>query len=55
MPVMAGILVELVGKALRAALAQMGETCEKVGVGLELTVILILAVAAHCPAVGVKV
>jgi hypothetical protein len=34
---------------------QIGDTCVNVGVVGELTVTVIVAVAAHCPAVGVNV
>ena len=34
---------------------QMGLICAKLGVTLELTVTVIVAVVAHCPELGVKV
>ena len=48
-------LVEVVGKGVKVAPAQMGATAVNVGVMLELTTIVIVAVVAHCPALGVKV
>ena len=48
-------LFEVVGNADKVAPEQIGATVVKVGVILELTVIVNVAVVAHCPAVGVKV
>ena len=47
--------VDVVGKAANVAPAQIGTTCVKVGVVLGVTVIVIVAVFAHNPTVGVKV
>jgi hypothetical protein len=49
------LLVEVVCKAEIVAPAQYGPTAENVGTMLALTVTDIVAVVAHCPAVGVKV
>ena len=46
---------EVVGKFASAAPEQMGATAVKVGGLLGFTVIVIVFVVAHCPAVGVKV
>jgi transcription antitermination factor NusG len=54
-PVIAGVLVELVGKALNVAPEQIGATALKVGVMFGFTVIVNVVVVAHCPAVGVNV
>jgi len=48
-------LFEVVGKAANVAPEQIGATALKVGVVLELTVIVNVAVVAHSPAVGVNV
>jgi hypothetical protein len=48
-------LFELVGKTDKLPPEHMGETAVKVGVTNGLTVIVIVAVVAHCPTVGVKV
>src|SRR6478735_471091 len=48
-------LVEVVGSGVKVAPAQIGATAVNVGVTFGLTVIVIVAVVAHCPAVGVKV
>jgi len=48
-------LVEVVGKAPKFAPEQIGATCENVGVDFGVTVMVIVAVFAHCPIVGVKV
>jgi hypothetical protein len=48
-------LIDVVGSAERAAPEQMGATAANVGVIFGLTVIVNVAVVAHCPAVGVKV
>jgi hypothetical protein len=48
-------LVEVVGKGDKLPPAQIGATALKVGVTFEFTVMLMVVVVAHCPAVGVKV
>jgi hypothetical protein len=48
-------LFEVVGKADKVAPEQIELTCVNVGVVFGLTVIVIVAVLAHCPAVGVNV
>ena len=48
-------LFEVVGKADKVAPEQIGVTAVNVGAILELTVIVNVAVVAHCPAVGVNV
>jgi hypothetical protein len=48
-------LVEVVGNADKVAPEQIGATAVNVGVIFGLTVIVNVAVVAHCPAVGVKV
>ena len=48
-------LVDVVGNADKVAPEQIGATALKVGVMFGLTVIVSVAVVAHCPAVGVKV
>ena len=48
-------LVEVVGNAVSVAPEQIGATAVNVGVTVGLTVIVKVAVVAHCPAVGVKV
>ena len=48
-------LFEVVGSGDKVAPEQIGATAINVGVTLGLTVIVIVAVVAHCPAVGVKV
>ena len=45
----------MVGKAVKVCPLQIGATAVKVGVTFGLTTIVIVAVVAHCPAVGVKV
>ena len=47
--------VEVVGKAAKVAPEQIGFITANVGTILELTVIVNVAVVAHCPAVGVNV
>jgi len=54
-PLMAGLLVELVGSADKVAPAQMGDTCVKVGTIFGFTTMVMVAVVAHCPALGVNV
>ena len=49
------LLLEVVGKAERLAPEQIGATAVNVGVTFELTVIVNVAVVAHCPASGVNV
>ena len=48
-------LVDVVGNADKVAPEQIGATALNVGVMFGLTVIINIAVVAHCPAVGVKV
>ena len=48
-------LLEVVGNGAITVPEQTGGRCVKVGVTVELTVMVIVAVVAHCPAVGVKV
>ena len=48
-------LFEVVGKGDKVAPEQTGATAVNVGVTFGLTVIVIVAVVAHCPALGVKV
>ena len=48
-------LLEVVGNALNVAPEQIGVTAVNVGVIFGFTVIVNVAVVAHCPAVGVKV
>jgi Flp pilus assembly pilin Flp len=48
-------LLEVVGSGTSVAPEHIGATAVNVGVMLELTTIVIVAVVAHCPAVGVKV
>ena len=48
-------LLEVVGRADRVAPEQIGATGLKVGVMFGLTVIVNVAVVAHCAAVGVNV
>ena len=52
-PVM--LLFDVVGRADNVAPEQIADTCVNVGVTIGLTVIVIVAVDAHCPAVGVNV
>ena len=47
--------VDVVGKGDNVAPEQIGATALKVGVVAGFTVILIVAVVAHCPAPAVKV
>jgi hypothetical protein len=53
LPVM--LLLEVVGSGDRVAPEHIGATAVNVGVMLEFTTIVIVAVVAHCPAVGVNV
>jgi hypothetical protein len=48
-------LFDVVGSGASVAPEQIGGTAVNVGVMFELTVIVNVAVVAHCPAVGVKV
>jgi hypothetical protein len=48
-------LIEVVGRDERVAPEQIGATAANVGVTIGLTVIVNVAVVAHCPAVGVNV
>jgi len=48
-------LLEVVGNAVSVAPEQIGATAVNVGVIFGLTVIVKVAVVAHCPAVGVNV
>ena len=48
-------LLEVVGKADNVAPEHIGATAVNVGVMFGLTVIVNVAVVAHCPAVGVNV
>jgi hypothetical protein len=54
-PVIAGMLVELAGRAGGVEFWHSGPIWVNVGVILVVTRIFIVAVAAHCPAFGVKV
>ena len=47
--------IEVVGRAERVVPEQIAATGVKVGVTFGLTVMVNVAVVAHCPAVGVKV
>jgi len=48
-------LLDVVGSGDNVAPEQIGATAVNVGVTFGLTVIVRVAVVAHCPAVGVKV
>ena len=48
-------LLEVVGNAANGSPEQIGVTAVKVGVILELTVMVSVVVVAHCPPAGVKV
>ena len=48
-------LLDVVGSGDSVAPEQIGPTAVNVGVTFGLTVIVSVAVVAHCPAVGVKV
>ena len=48
-------LLDVVGSAVRVAPEQIGATAVNVGVIFGFTVIVNVAVVAHCPAVGVNV
>ena len=47
--------VEVVGNAAKVAPEQIGFTVANVGVTFGFTVIVLVMVVAHCPAVGVNV
>ncbi|RQO30966.1 hypothetical protein DBR32_09665 [Taibaiella sp. KBW10] len=48
-------LLEVVGKGLNVVPVQIGATGVNAGVVFGLTVMVMVAVVAHCPAAGVKV
>ena len=48
-------LLEVVGNGDKTAPEQIGTTAVNIGVIFGLTVMVSVAVVAHCPAVGVKV
>ena len=48
-------LVEVVGNAAKVAPEQIELTCVNVGATFGFTIMVIVAVAAHCPTAGVKV
>jgi hypothetical protein len=48
-------LLEVAGRGVNVAPEQIGATGVNVGVTFELTVIVSVAVVAHCPVVGVNV
>ena len=48
-------LLEVVGNGASIPPKQIGATCVNVGITCEFTVIVIVAVVAHCPAEGVNV
>ena len=48
-------LLDVVGSAVNVAPEHIGATAVNVGVTFGLTVIVKVAVVAHCPAAGVKV
>jgi len=48
-------LFDVVGNAVSVAPAHIGATAVNVGVAFGLTIIVKVAVVAHCPIVGVKV
>lgn len=54
-PVMAGKLVELVGKVGATLFKHNGPIAAKLGIMEVVISISIVAVVAHCPALGVKV
>jgi len=49
------LFVEVVGSDAGVAPTQYGPSCVNVGVAFALTTTVIVAVVAHCPAVGVNV
>ena len=48
-------LVEVVGNAFSVSPEQIGDTGVKLGMTFGFTVMMVVVVVAHCPAVGVKV
>ena len=48
-------LVEVVGNAFSVSPEQIGDTGAKLGMTFGFTVMMVVVVVAHCPAVGVKV
>ena len=48
-------LLEVIGNGVKVAPEQIGPTALNVGVTFGLTVMVNVAVVAHCPAVGVNV
>ena len=48
-------LFDVVGNAVNVAPEQIGATAVNIGITFGLTVIVNVAVVAHCPAVGVNV
>jgi hypothetical protein len=54
-PVIAGVLVELVGNVGAVVPLQKAGIAAKVGVVFGVTVVVKVAVVAHCPASGVKI
>ena len=48
-------LFDIVGKADKLPPLQIAATGEKVGITFGVTVIIMVVVVAHCPAVGAKV
>ena len=54
-PLIAGLLVELVGRTDNVAPEHIGATCVNVGIMFGFTTMVIVAVVAHCPAFGVNV
>ena len=49
------LLLDVVGNAANVAPEHIGATCVNVGVTFGFTTMVMLAVVAHCPAVGVNV
>ena len=54
-PIIGGMLLELVGNGAKTSPIHIGATAVNSGVILGFTVIVMLAVLAHCPKVGVNV
>ena len=48
-------MVDVIGNGVKTVPEQIGATAANVGVMFGLTVMVKVAVVAHCPAVGVKV
>ena len=48
-------LVEVVGNAFSVSPEQIGDTGVKLGMTFGFTVMMVVVVVSHCPAVGVKV